>query len=381
MPALTTYFVEPASAGAMLSFHFGLAGIGVEEAAETWPSDSLFAALVAEAATLEGAPLGSSDPPAFARLFTAALEGRNPPLRFSSLFPRIGSLVLLPRPALSFPDMTDTERRDIGKKFKKLRYVSPAIFRAICAAQPVDPEQLLFLHGGTVWITKAEANTLGKERTAPGLGRHGSENDTQYHNRLAQQRYWKVEQVPRVTVDRVSCASAYYEVGRVVFAPGCGLALLVAYHPTCSDTTRTQFEQVLDLLGVRGIGGRRSIGYGACRFVCQKDQPLMLDNTGAPSRAVLLSRYLPHRDELHMLTHKDASYHLVNVGGWYTSPGHASHQRQQVMLVSEGSVLAAGTAVPIGTIANVRPKEAHGVAHPIYRSGLALTVPVAAQKE
>lgn len=64
---LIPYVVEPVHPHTALSFHFGLRGIGYEEADETWPSDSLFAAMVSEAARLEGLPPRGSDAPRFAQ--------------------------------------------------------------------------------------------------------------------------------------------------------------------------------------------------------------------------------------------------------------------------------------------------------------------------
>jgi hypothetical protein len=69
-----------------------------------------------------------------------------------------------------------------------------------------------------------------------------------------------------------------------------------------------------------------------------------------------------------------------------------SQQRQQITLVQEGSILVAQQQPVIGAIADVRPdyragKSTYphpkygrdvGTPHPVYRSGLALTVPVTA---
>src|SRR5437868_3370322 len=96
MPSLTVYHVTPPASSATLALHFGRQGIGYEEASETWSSDALFAALVAQAALLEGLDTQGTAAPLFARPFLTEA----PPLRHSSLFPRIGALVLLPRPAL-----------------------------------------------------------------------------------------------------------------------------------------------------------------------------------------------------------------------------------------------------------------------------------------
>jgi CRISPR-associated protein Csm4 len=105
---------------------------------------------------------------------------------------------------------------------------------------------------------------------------------------------------------------------------------------------------------------------------------------------VLLSRYLPHRDEMPALLSERAAYTLVNVGGWLLSPGAAAQQRQQITLVQEGSVLVPQGQAITGAIADVHPTYAgstqphpiygygRGTPHPVYRSGVALTVPVTA---
>src|SRR5689334_3382649 len=121
MPTFAVYHVTPPPGSRTLMLHFGHQGIGYEEAAEMWSSDALFAALVSQAALLEGLDLGSAEPPAFARPFLSD----TPPLLHSSLFPRLGDLILLPRPV----DIPDKDlRARIGKGFKKLRYLSLALF-------------------------------------------------------------------------------------------------------------------------------------------------------------------------------------------------------------------------------------------------------------
>jgi CRISPR-associated protein Csm4 len=385
MATLTTYFIKPEEEQVGLTLHLGRQGIGYEETVETCASDTLFAALVAQAATHEGLDPRDGAAPAFARSFWDAVAARRePPLRHSSLFPRIGNLVLLPRPALDIP-LGEEHRREIGKGFKKVRYLSPALFAAVCQGDAI-PEMPLIVQQGKVWLTQQEAVRL----PAP-WAKRAKETVAQWQARLTATPIWKIDPVPHVTIDRLHNASNFYEVGRVWFTPGCGLALLVAYH---DPNIRRMFELLLELVGESGIGGKRSSGYGACRFECQSDVTLLetlTARTTAP-RSVLLSRYLPHRDEMDALVSVGAAYTLVNVGGWLLSPGAMSQQRQQITLVQEGSILVAQQQPVIGAIADVRPdyragKSTYphpkygrdvGTPHPVYRSGLALTVPVTA---
>jgi len=359
MPSLSFYKFEPAPGQQHLVLHIGKRGIGIEETAEYVPSDSLFAALVAQAALLEGATTALPD-------FAQAFLGDDPPLLHSSVFPRIGELLLMPRPALEVRmDATD-QREAIGKGFKKLRYLSPKLFTMVCESQDVGDVPLLKLQYGTVWVSQAEATEL------PALWRQGpNESPLAWQQRVAQLNLWDIEQIPHVAVDRTSNQSVYYEVGRTTFAPGCGLGLLVEFR---DETFRPRFEHVLSLLGEAGLGGKRSSGYGAFSLI-QAAQPLASPQFGDADRVLTLSRYIPRRDEIGLLQDERAAYNIVAVEGWLLSPTLPPQRHQRINCLTEGSVLALDGAAPLGRIVDVSPAPAQQ-AHPILRSGLALTIPI-----
>ncbi|MFQ3662257.1 MAG: type III-A CRISPR-associated RAMP protein Csm4 [Chloroflexaceae bacterium] len=375
MTALTVYWIVAPTGAATLSFHFGRQGIGLEETGETLPSDSLFAALVAQAALLDPAA-GNGAPPAFARPFVEAVED-GPPLLHSSLFPRLGALLFLPRPMLRLPPMDERQRWRIGKGFKKLRYLSPRLFAAVVAGRPFDGEPIV-MQGGKVWLDPAEAGAL-----PAAWQRQPREDETAWRRRLVETPIWTLDAAPQVAVDRVSNASAYYEVGRVTYPPQAGLALVVRFG---APAARDSFERLLTLLGESGLGGRRSSGYGA--FHWERGPELTLDLGPPGGRAVLLSRYLPRAEELEALRSERAAYQLVDVGGWFYSPGQPTQRRQRVLMVAEGAVLDVRAAPVRGRVENVAPDyskssrphprfgRGSGVEHPVYRSGLALMVPI-----
>ncbi|MEI7769350.1 MAG: hypothetical protein WCI67_05145, partial [Chloroflexales bacterium] len=244
MAMLTTYHLQPPEDRAALSFHFGRQGIGMEEASEALASDSVFAALVAQAVMLDPRNLGGDGGPAFAQPFVG--EGSAPPFALSSLLPRLGDLVLLPRPALKLPDMDDAQRERIGKGFKKLRYLSPKLFADVCAGRPLSSEPII-MQKGKVWLSRDEALGLLKNKDLPQPWRRESgEREDAGIARLRETPIWDIDALPHVAVDRVSNASAYYEVGRVTYAPGAGLALLVRF---AQPAAQAELERLLGLLG------------------------------------------------------------------------------------------------------------------------------------
>ncbi|RMD77671.1 MAG: type III-A CRISPR-associated RAMP protein Csm4, partial [Chloroflexi bacterium] len=242
MPTFTVYRLVPPHNTATLAFHFGRQGIGLEETSETLASDSLFAALVAQAA-LSMAEVGNDGAPAWVRPF---MHGE-PPLRHSSLLPAIGELPLLPRPLLPLR-LAETATVQ-AKQLKKLRYLSPALFAAACRGEEL-PATIIALQQGKVWLTEEEAHRLPTPwRPA------ANESDEAWRKRLKVTPLWQIEATPHVALDRLSAASAYYEVGRVVFASAVGLHVLVTFH---DPAAQPDFERLLTLLGESGLGGKRT---------------------------------------------------------------------------------------------------------------------------
>jgi len=335
------------------AFHFGNHGIGMETSVEFCPSDSLYAALLWEQIQRDHVTWEQSAPDIAPK----------PPFQVSSCLPYMGDVPLLPVPLL--PPLPHIEQ-NIGerKTFKKIRFVSPSIFRALLdggSLRDFLPSSNtrgngLLLQGGSVLLARAD-------EVAANLSRIERRSDGDI-------RLWIHDKIPHVTVGRVNNASRYYETGEVRFAAGCGLAVLAKGNQSTIDELMRQ----LHMLGESGLGGRRSKGLG--QFT-----PVVLTTLELPDptseRVVLLSRYLPSTSELQAeVLGPMASYQLVDVGGWLYSPSAPAQRRKPVRLLSEGSVVQRlGKNPPVGAVHNVAPDYAP-FPHPVWRYGLALTVGV-----
>jgi len=354
MARWTTYTLEPKSG---VGFHFGLRGLEQEDSAPHCPSDTLFAALISTLAELEG-PDGAS-------AFTAPFERGDPPFLLTSVLPRVGDLPLFPRPHARIGLTPQPGQR---KLLKRLRYVSPHIFRCILDGQPMDQYtsgQGIFLHDGQIWIASREIQQLPKEW-------HGLSQE-----RLREQKVWYTAAVDRVTVDRTSSASTVYRIGRTVYAPGCGLWLGVQWLGGLNPDTQERLETLLIHLGDRGLGGERSVGYG--QFTLGRlSPPPDLPEARPDGPVITLSRYLPHATELPQALQGEASYRLVTVPGWFNAPGRRAQRRRQVRMLTEGAVFQPVGPGPWGHMADVRPVGWD--AHPIWRYGYACPVGIQPQE-
>lgn len=337
--------------------HVGERGIGLEATLEHIPSDTLFSALAVIWSTLP------HHAPALAGL--EATFAADAPLLLSSAMPCAGSVLLLPRPLLETAPKLPKEDGG-GKQFKRVRWVSVSIFRQLAAGLSPQKTGELWeaskrIQSGTVWVSGEEWKLL--------METVGEQDDDDL-------LLWSAQRVPRVTVDRLSNASAIYHEGRTHFAAGCGLWCMA--HGDSEWLKR--LEDGLAQLAESGLGGRRSRGTGQFHLERLISPPEMTPAVGNLSHAVLLGRLSPKVEQLPLLQQEGAAYQIVNVSGFNGTPGERPLLRRQVRLLSEGSVIGHGGTAP-GQLVKVTPLNAPSVGHEIFRYGYGLTTPICLHRE
>lgn len=337
-------------------FHFGERGIGIEETAALPHSDTLFAALVSAWRLLGGTDLVEE----LLAPFPIDGDDSEPPFRLSSAFPYAGPVDFLPRPAVYLQG----DGGDV-KRGKNVTYVSWNRLRTLLESDTPLPRvsSQMVLHTGELWVTGKERDTLAQ--TFPGES-------------LEHVRFWYAGEsamTPRVTVDRTTSASAVYYQGQVRFRDGCGLYLLADF--AGSEAQQKRYREYvhagLELLGEQGLGGRRSVGLG--RFDVIGAEDVTLPGVGdAANLHLVLSLYHPTADEVAAGILDRARYELIMRRGWMRSPDRAGLRRKGIRMLAEGAIVG---NKPTGDVVDVRPAPRDGleVPHPVYRSGLALSVP------
>jgi CRISPR-associated protein Csm4 len=220
--------------------------------------------------------------------------------------------------------------------------------------RPPWVEEADLLQGGVLWVHPFDRQELA--------GQFGD---------LHRFRLWAEGQAgvrPRVTVDRQQSLSTLYHMGQVYFRQGCGFYLLVDDKGPDGAAHRCYLESALHTLGELGLGGRRSVGLG--QFDIGPAQEVSPPAASVPEAHLLMSLYHPARDEVGGGILKGARYELIVRRGWIFSPDDASQRRRSVRMLAEGALLP---WAPTGDMLNAAPL---GFPHPVYRSGIALTLPV-----
>jgi CRISPR type III-A-associated RAMP protein Csm4 len=177
-------------------------------------------------------------------------------------------------------------------------------------------------------------------------------------------------------VDRLSGAVEPHNTAGIEFFPGAGLWAVLSFadedaRATWSDPVRAAFR----LLADSGFGGRRSHGWGRAaepEFIegALPDMIVSFDNLESPDSWWMLSLFTPGPED--RVDWNSGNYALTTRGGRVNNGGG---RKKDLPMVVEGSVLASPSA-PLGAAPDVAPD---GFAHPVYRAGFALAIPVPAQ--
>jgi len=311
-------------------FHVGEREGMREGSAEFIHSDTLFSALCHSYLLLYGK--------AELERFLAAENSADPPLVLSSAFPFWKNEFYFPVPRNIMPKT---------KEAKRVRFVRQPALESLLAA-PLDDDKL-----------KSYGLPSGVIRT---------------------------DDVPKVTVSRTGGSAqeegGFYHVGLTYYVKDAALYFLMQ----TVDEWRDKVTAAIRLMCDEGIGGYRTAGKG------QFEQPdlsrtLTLNEPESADACLTLSLYYPGDTESQGLS--DGFYDLVPRRGYVFSPLTHSVRRKQVVMFAEGSVFPENgdcTARPRaqgdcprfrGRLVDVTPDDADklGLAHRVYRSGLAFTVP------
>ena len=260
---------------------------------------------------------------------TARAEGGSS-VRFSSLFPFVGNTRLITPPRTAWPPS------GAGKL-----YVSAARLVPLeVARQGVVNE--------SSWTVDGESECLlPVGRSAP----------------------FSVSMRSGAAVDRLTGQIEPHRIACLEFTPDAGWWGLAEI---ADELWEGRVKSAFRLLADSGFGGERSRGWGRAATPEFSDASGLFGN-GHREAWWMLSLYSPHAEDAVDWSRGD--YATVTRGGWTDSVA-GSAKKKQVRMIEEGSVLMAPSLR--GRAVDVAPE---GFAHPAWRAGFALAVPVPAEVE
>ena len=275
----------------------------------------------------------------------ATARAEAPAVRFSSCFPFHADTLLVAPPRNLWPPPPSAKVR-----WKGARFVPVAAIEKLIGGHPIGDEG---------WSIDTASESLIPAVTPAGPGPF-----------LTAVR-------SSAAVDRGGSGVAPHSTACIEFTPGSGLWMAAAF---LDDGAREGWSEpvraALRLLADSGFGGERSRGWGRAEApeIVEGDLPdLILNAEGHGGETAYWMLSLFHPGESEAIDWNRGNYALVTRGGRIESEAGWGEAKRPLRMVAEGSVLLAAEA-PRGCAPDVAPE---GFAHPVYRAGFALAIPIA----
>jgi len=327
-------------------------------------SDSVFAAVTAALATL-----GMRD----AWLDATARRPEGPAVRFSSCFPFLADTAFIVPPRSIWPPPAGLSAAKT--RWKNARFIPLPLVSAMLHGEPLDEGR---------WTIDGASECL-----VP----HGQPGPFRTNVR------WSA------AIDRLTGNAERHSTACIEFRRDAGLWAIVSFSDAeCHARWSEPVRGALRLLADSGFGGERSRGWGRSaqpEFVEGSLPQLILgppattpagelssssgpDGAGDPEPQPdvpppsstshwLLSLFTPAPGDA--VDWNRGNYTVIARGGRIDSPAGFGERKKQLHMVTEGSVLVAGDTIR-GAAPDVAPD---GFAHPVFRAGFALSIPLPAQ--
>lgn len=272
----------------------------------------------------------------------ATARAQEPAVRFGSCFPYMGDTLLVAPPRNLWPPQASSKVR-----WKGARFVPVSVVETLAAGRSLS-------EGAWAIDSDSECLVPARNPSVPGP--------------------FRVAVRSAAAVDRDGSSVTPHSTACLEFTPDCGLWTLAEF---ADDAARDKWTGPLTaafrLLADSGMGGERSRGWGRSEMpeITAGELPgLLMKPQAEASGHWLLSVFSPAESDA--IDWKQGDYVLTTRGGRIESQAGWGDGKKLTRMVAEGSVLVASSA-PRGQAADVAPD---GFAHPVYRSGFALTIPI-----
>lgn len=298
-------------------FHISAGGFAAESTEVTIHSDTLFSAICSAMQTLYGE--------------AAVSEFLTKNVLISSCFPYLDEEYYFPRPLVPNKPKEKLEASDF-KKQKKQKYLNKADFQSALE--------------GTFDIATFAQKFENQEPPT----------------------FCKTQELPRVTIDRITNASSIFNFAQVTFDEGAGLYFMVDFSDVDAETKK-RFAASLRFLGDEGIGADNTVGKGF--FEVEEDSIDLQVPTDA-EHYLLTSLYSPNEQELKNIKPEECYYDYTTRNGW-TSAGDMNKRRLSLRMLVAGSVL---NLKAVGENKTVLHKKEINTNFDVVRYGKTIALPI-----
>jgi CRISPR type III-A-associated RAMP protein Csm4 len=278
------------------------------------------------------------------------VEKLNNDLMVSSAFLFYKEHYFFPKPLSRLP-IKKTNDPGLQKKIKKIQFIEKSLFEKIISNEPVKLQKNQLIQNNKLWVDNSSLfpTNIFKSQTEERVN-IGNTNV-----------FGEAEKGSPFYISRTYFVQDDHESGLYFIA----------------QTRETELlEKSLNILKDQGIGADRRVGNGHFEFEISSLSLLLPDS---PNRKMLLSKFIPQKEEIENGLLENASYQLSKRGGYAAGSMNENFNhwsKLNIMTINESAVFdnkipLQGKMVKLST-----PEMEKAMSHPIYREGRAVTIPL-----
>lgn len=317
--------------------HIGIEGMGAEKIEDYIPSDTLWGAIINN----------------YLQLFEVKNIDdfcKNSPFKLSSTFPYSEELLFFPVPIGALDFLYNIVPVEKIKKVKKIRFLEKSIFEKIINAETIEYQQLNiaseYFDGSFLYLLNDEEKIKS--------------------------HFYKVIEIPRVTVDRYNSTATegeFFYFSQIHFDKKSGLFFMANFN---DEQIEKKFDAALRLLSDEGIGADRTVGKGYFNFVKENIEIKVPDDA---IHFITLSLYHPKWEEIEKGLIEEAAYSLKNRKGFAHHSGVQGKRRRSLRMFGEGSWFkSVNNKNSYGNNEIVIEKDRDFIPFNVYRYGMAFPI-------
>lgn len=183
---------------------------------------------------------------------------------------------------------------------------------------------------------------------------------------------------PRVYVPRYGEEgdTQIYYIERLFFREQSGLFCLAHFD---NDDIKNKVFAALRFLQDEGLGTDKHVGNGLFEFSYESFEDFKTPNPSEYS--VSLSLFCPDsKVQLQGMLDDKAAFDTIKRGGWITEEGYLTYRKKSIYMFTEGSIFKSDNTTK-GKTVDLKPESTpKEIAHPIYRVGRSLFLPIKIQE-
>jgi len=275
---------------------------------------------------------------------TADIESFMNSFTISSAFPYIDNHYFLPKMQGKINVLVEGSKDDENRKeLKKIKYIELPLWQHLITGEKVivnrkQLQQKYMLSGTTQFETKHVSSQV----------------------------------VQRVSIPRGDGLDAEpFYFNWTYFSEQGGLYFLV----DAPAETIKEILQLFIILGETGIGSDKNVGGGMFDVVTET---IEIKHVSKPNANMILSLYIPTKDEMKIIKLQDSRYQLLHRGGFMAGSQEEDFRhlrKKSIFMLGVGSVFP--TTEPLkGKVVNLTPDWNDKRMHPVFRSGKPFYLPV-----